>query len=97
MGKQKLITLVDADDVPQFFDEESIIKQLVAVNIPGSEPAKYAFRNFATAVLEMRRLQKEYFSAQYGSKEKEWLLKQCKAAEGKVDAILKRSQDIELL
>ena len=94
---KKFITMVDADNEARMFDEEDLVRQLVSVKIPGSEPAKYAYRHFAGAVHKMRRLQKDYFAAKHGTKEKEWLLKACKAAESTVDAILKRSQDIELL
>lgn len=97
MGKPKYIALTDADDTQFFVEEESLIKQLIGAKIPGSEPTKYAYRHFAAAVFEMRRLQKEYFSSRNDPKAKEWLLKKAKAAESKVDAILKRSQDIELL
>lgn len=97
MGKPKYIALVDDEDNQFFVEEQSLIRQLVGAKIPGSEPAKYAYRHLAGATLEMRKLQIEYFGNRGDQKAKEWLLKKAKAAESKVDAILKRSQDIELL
>lgn len=97
MAKPKVIALTDADEVVRFFDEQDLIRQMVGANIPGSEPAKYAFRKLAEAVHEMRRLQTDYFKATHGSDSKKALLRMSKEAEAKVDNILKRAKDIDLL
>lgn len=46
-------------------------------------------RNFSKAVREMREAQVSYFKAQHGTSEKQRYLNQSKAAEAKVDGMIK--------
>ena len=78
------------DDQMRYFNEDSLLDQLAGADIPGTAPIKYAFRNLANRVTEMRKIQTQYFSAAYGSPEKANLLKRSKDLEKQVDEIIKR-------
>lgn len=93
---KKLLAIADVEEEVRFFDPDDLLKQLVAADFPGTAPIKYAFRNLANAVREMRNYQNEFFKAQPGPA-RESILKRAKASEAMVDAILKRAHEIELL
>lgn len=90
MAKNKTLAIIDMDDQMRYFNEESLLEQLAGADIPGTAPIKYAFRNLANRVTEMRKIQTQYFSATHGSPEKANLLKRSKDLEKQVDEIIKR-------
>lgn len=94
MATNKIILLTDLDDQVRYFTEDNLLEQLAGADIPGTGPIKGAFRNLANRVAEMRKLQSQYFSAVYGATEKLRMLNQCKAAEKKVDDILKNFNQV---
>lgn len=93
---KKYLALEDDTGEVRTFDSVELVRQLVAADFPGTAPIKYAFRNLAKAVREMRDAQNEYFKAPHGP-DKQTALSRAKAAEGKVDKIIKRAHEIELL
>jgi hypothetical protein len=94
--ERKYLAITDADGIVRTFEETDLLRQLVSANFQGTGPIKYAFRNLAKAVKEMRYEQKRFFSTPYGA-EKDIILARAKALESKVDSIIARAQQIDLL
>ncbi len=93
MAKEQLLySLIDLDDETRYFTEADLLKQLTTANFEGTAPIKAAFKHFAGSVQKMRQYQNEYFKTKSPLS-----LKMAKDFELKVDAMVKRAGDIELL
>ena len=93
MAKEQLLySLIDLDDEIRYFTEADLLKQLTTANFEGTAPIKAAFKHFANAVQQMRQYQNEYFKTKSPLSSK-----MAKDFESKVDAMVKRAGDIELL
>lgn len=90
--QKNYIEIIDVDGKVNEFDRDELLRQLVAIDFPGTSPIKHAFRTLAHRVLEMRRQQKKYFQTRSAE-----ALKMAKAEEAVVDKMLKRAHEIELL
>lgn len=96
--QKSIIALTDLDEQARFFEKEDLQQQLLTIDLPGSAPAKAVARNLASLVREMRKAQKDYFAAAYGSPAKQQALTRSKSLEAKVDAALgKIEQTLNLL
>lgn len=89
---KQVLELIDVDGEVKQFDRDELLRQLVAIDFPGTAPIKYAFRTLAQHVLEMRRHQKKYSQTRSVDS-----LKRAKAEEAIVDRMLQRAHQIELL
>lgn len=90
--QKNYIEIIDVDGKVNEFDRDELLRQLVAIDFPGTAPIKYAFRTLAQHVLEMRRQQKKYFQTRSAE-----ALNLAKAKEAIVDKMLQRAHQIELL
>lgn len=89
MAHQKQICLTDETGQIRWFQQEDLEAQLAGADMSASGALKGLVRNLANAVRDMRSAQTDYFKAQYGTSEKERLLKRSKDLESKVDGMVK--------
>lgn len=84
------ITIRDSEGQEITLDENDLMVQLAQSMTQNTASAvvKGVLRNFANAVKEMRDAQKAYFSAQYGTPEKNTALSASKECEKKVDKLI---------
>lgn len=86
----KTICLVDEAGEVRYFQQQALLDQLAVAEISVAGAIKSAARNLGNKVREMRKAQSEYFSATYGTPEKDRALRKSKELEKTVDAMLKQ-------